>query len=154
MRRAFFFAPAAVMIGLTATSVAQPPALDPRTAIVVPAPQKAFILSQMRQFVGAVQRIADGLATGDKAKVVEAARSRGLGAMRAMTDKPVGLENSMPAQWKSFGHTTHQGFDEIAEAAEQNKLTAEILALLAATMKNCIACHQTFRLVEGEAPRR
>jgi cytochrome c556 len=153
MRRATVLASGAIFValGIASATFAQQAAQDARAPILVSEPKKAFILKQMRLFVAAIQQISDGLATNDKAKVAEAALSRGTNAIRAMPDKPAGLEEPMPSGFRTFGRATHQGFDAIAAAAEGNKSTEEILALLAATMKNCVACHQTFRLVEGEA---
>lgn len=156
MRLSSVFASGVVVLalGVAGATLAQQPALDTRAPLVVTGPQKAFILTQMRLFVAAVQRISDGLATGDRAKVAEAARSRSFAAVHAMPNRPQGMENALPPNWRTFGHAAHHGFEAIGDAAEQNKSTEEILGLLAATMANCVACHQTYRLVEGEPAAR
>ncbi|MCI4677831.1 hypothetical protein K9U39_13745 [Rhodoblastus acidophilus] len=150
MRRIPLLASAALGVALggpISVVWAQQPAQDPRSPVAVTATQKAFILGQMRRFVVAIQQIDEGLAEKDKAKAVAAARSRGMKAMRAMTDKPKGLEDAMSPEWKRRGVDTHMGFDAIADAVEQNKSTDEILGMLGATTKNCVACHQSYRLV-------
>jgi cytochrome c556 len=157
MRRIFLRAPLAfgLALGLTfGVACAQQTEPDLRTPTVRTPAQKAFVLEQMRLFVASIQQISEGLAADDKAKVAAAARPRGLIAIRALPNKPPGLSEAETPEWKSFGMATRNGFDAVADAAEKSASTAEILALLATTTKNCVACHQTFRLVEGDPTER
>ncbi|WP_374545285.1 hypothetical protein [Rhodoblastus sp.] len=146
MRRIWIIA----LVALAGAAAAQQPEPDARAPAVRTPAQKAFVMEQMRQFVMSIQQISEGLSADDKAKVAAAARPRGLIAVRALPNKPAGLADAETPEWKTLGMATRQGFDAIAEAADKNVSTEEILALLASTTKNCVACHQTFRLVEGD----
>ena len=149
MRRKIALSALALALGLASAAPAQEAFQDPRAPAARTPAQKAFVLEQMRLFVGSIQQIAEGLASNDKAKVAAAARPRGLIAVRALPNKPAGLADVETAEWKGFGKATRNGFDAIADAAERDASTAEILTLLATTTKNCVACHATYRLVES-----
>jgi hypothetical protein len=56
----------------------------------------------------------------------------------------------LPAPWKQFGGGTRRGFDELADAAKSGAPKEKSLAILAATMANCVACHQTYKIVEAD----
>ena len=39
------------------------------------------------------------------------------------------------------------GFDEMAGAAQAGAAPDKLMGMLGETMRNCVACHQTYRLV-------
>ena len=121
--------------------------LEKRAPTARSSEQKAFVLEQMRLFVASLQAIDEALTKGDKAGVAAAARPRGLQAIGASA-KPPGLAEAETPEWKAWAKATRQGFDDIAAAAEQGALDGKILAGVAATMRNCISCHATYRIVE------
>jgi hypothetical protein len=124
---------------------------DARQPTIRTPEQKAFVLGQMRLLVASLQAMDEGLAERDAAKVVAAARLCGLEAVRALA-KPPGLAESETPEWKAWGMATRKGFDELAEAAEQGASVEKILGLRSVILKNCIACHEAFR-IETPAPR-
>jgi cytochrome c556 len=121
---------------------------DSRQAVAVTAAEKAYILEQMRLFIGSIQTIAEGLSTGDNAKVAEAAAARGRRANANDPHFPAGLGAKLPPLWKQMGGGIRGGFDELADAAKSGAPKEKSLGILAATMRNCVACHQSFRLVD------
>ena len=71
-------APLALLLLAQPALAAKPP--NSRQPFAATAPERAYILEQMRLFVISLQQIADGLATGNKAEVAEAAAARGRSA--------------------------------------------------------------------------
>jgi cytochrome c556 len=51
-----------------------------------------------------------------------------------------------------MGGSVRRGFDELADAAQNGAPKEQQLAILAETMKNCVACHQTYRIVDAPEP--
>ena len=148
MRLLLILSLTALLIG--ASAVAQD-GIDPRRPALRTQEQKTFILDQMRLFVASIQAIDEGLSEHDCAKVAAAARPRGLNAVRVLP-KPPGLQESETPEWKAIGMATRRGFDEIADAADQGAPAEKILAVLGSTLKNCVACHQTFQIETSREP--
>lgn len=126
------------------------PASDQRRAIVLNADERDLVLAEMRTMLGSVQGIVAGLAQKDARAVAEAARRSGSAAVQAV---PPALMAKLPLEFKQLGGRTHQGFDEIAVAGDQNEPVDMLLTRLAPQIANCVACHDVFRL-SAEAPQR
>lgn len=91
--------------------------------------------------LGSVQRIAEGLGRGDRALISEAARRSGNRMARAT---PTSVRAKVPKAFEELGGSTHLMFEELATRAETGD--ADQLAVhLGHTMKQCMACHATFR---------
>jgi len=129
------------------TSATADPAEDTREAAVHTKVERAYILGQMRLFLTSVQTITEGLADGKLDVVAEAAAARGMKRNSNDPDFPKTLGAKLTPLWKQMGGGTRKGFDQIAEAAQQGESRDKILGLLGQTMKNCVACHQTYKLV-------
>ena len=111
---------------------------DKRLSIRMKYDHREFVMSEMRHFVEGVQRINEGILTKNTKLIIEA---------------PKGLIKSVPLAFKKIGMDTHRKFDEIAETAKTNfdpKVTQKQLDGL---LRNCIACHSSFR-IDADRPKR
>jgi cytochrome c556 len=114
--------------------------------------ERAYILEQMRLLVESIQAITEGLATDHMEDVIEAAAARGLHRNANDPAYPASMKAKETPLWKQMGGGTRRGFDELADAAKNGATKEKQLAILAETMKNCVACHQTYRLVAAPEP--
>lgn len=122
---------------------------DTRQPFAVAAPEHAYILEQMRLFIVSIQAIDEALANGKTDAVAEAAAARGGRANKDDPNFPKTLGAKLPPLWKQMGRGTRTGFDQLADAAKSGAPTQKSLAILAETLRNCVACHQTYRLVDA-----
>ncbi|MBI5162700.1 MAG: hypothetical protein HY985_02225 [Magnetospirillum sp.] len=113
---------------------------DGRTAIVLAAADRDFVLAEMRQMLQAVRGVTTALAAGDGAAAAEAARAAGGAATHHV---PPTLMAALPAEFKHLGLGMHRGFDDLAAAAEP--VPAQ-LQRLSALLSLCVSCHQAYRL--------
>ncbi|WP_020176594.1 hypothetical protein [Methyloferula stellata] len=121
----------------------------PRTKI-----EKAYILEEMRLLFESIQTINEGLATDHMEDVIEAAAKAARGMRRNPSDPayPASMHFKETPAWKQMGGDVGRGFDALADAAKNGASKERQLAILADTMKNCVACHQTYRLAEAPQP--
>ena len=126
------------------------PRTDSRIAVALTAPEKAFVLDQMRLFVKSMEQIVTGLATGDKAMAAEAASARGAIRFRADGAMFPALSDKFPDKWKQLGQPMRKGFDELSKALAEGEDTTRALARLGALMSNCVACHESYRIVDAK----
>ncbi len=122
-------------------------AQDAREAAVRTPAERAFILNQMRLFLSSVQTIAAALPEGDIKTIVTEATARGRRGTPVGDIPPTMRAKETPA-WTALMSGARQGFDGIAEAASAGAPPIRIVGMLGDTMHNCVACHQSFRLVE------
>jgi hypothetical protein len=122
-------------------------AQDAREPAARTAAERAFILNQMRLFLGSVQTISSALAEGDMQTVATEATARGRRGTPA-SEIPPTMRAKETAGWTALMSGARQGFDGIADAASSGAPPARILGLMGDTMRNCVACHQSYRLVE------
>lgn len=121
---------------------------DGRTAIVVSADERTFVLGEMRVFLEAVQTITEDLAGQDMAAVAEAAHGVG---MASTGGEPAALIAKLPLEFKSLGMATHRAFDDLGAEASGIGDPMVVLGQLGAILNNCTTCHAGYRFaVEGE----
>jgi len=109
--------------------------------------EREFILKQMRLFLGSVQAIASALAEGDMHTVATEANARGRRGTPA-SEIPATMRAKETEGWTSLMSGARKGFDDIADAAASGAAPSRVLGLMGETMRNCVACHQSYRLVE------
>ncbi len=114
--------------------------------------ERAYILEEMRLLVESIQTITEGLATDHMEDVIEAAAARGMRGNANDPAYPAAMKVKETPLWKQMGRDIRHGFDDLADAAKNGAPKEKQLAILAETMKNCVACHQTYRLVEAPEP--
>ena len=118
---------------------------DTREAVQRTEVEKDFILEQMRLLLSSIVEVEDGLGSGDMDQVAREAAARGRKA-NANLARPPTLAAKESAAWKSMFVSVRSGFDEIAEKAKARAPASEINKMLTDTMRNCVACHQTYRI--------
>jgi len=119
------------------------PASDGRIAIQLAPGERDLVLGEMRDFLVALQTIAQAVVDKDPMAVVTAARRVGGNAQQGV---PAGLVGKLPLEFKQLGFDTHSRFDQLALNTEQFGDTAQVLPELATLMQNCIACHASYRI--------
>jgi hypothetical protein len=120
---------------------------DGRTSVLLQRGERDFVLEEMRQLLVATRGINQGLAQDDRALIAQSARSIG---MAAAHDAAPTLLAKLPLDFKRLAMPLHQGFDELAAAAEHGEPLPALHNRLIEQMDRCIACHAAFRLeVEG-----
>jgi hypothetical protein len=99
----------------------------------------------MRLFLTSIVEVEEGLGSGDLGLVAREAAARGRKANAALARPPT-LSAKESDAWKSMIGSVRTGFDQIAEEAIAGAPAAKINKTLADTMRNCVACHQTYRI--------
>jgi len=128
------------------------PGEDPREPAAFNSIERTYILGQMRLFIESLQLIAAGLASDNMGDVEEAAAARGGRRNANDPNFPKSINAHASPLWKQMGGGVRKGFDELANAAQNGAPKEKQLAILADTMKNCVACHQTYRLANAPEP--
>ncbi len=112
--------------------------------------ERTFVLNQMRLFLTAVAEIEEGLGAGDMDQVARVATARGRKATTTLARPPTLAAKESDA-WKGMIASMRNGFDQIADEAAARAPAVQINKTLADTMRNCVACHQTYRIsVDGK----
>ncbi len=124
------------------------PSNDGRLAILLPTAGRDLVLTEMRAMLKSVEGVVTGLAERDMKQVAAAARASGMAAAADMSPQ---LMIALPLEFKQLGLSVHQGFDELAAAAEEGLPPSEVLSQLGAQLNACVACHASYRLVPGSA---
>jgi hypothetical protein len=119
------------------------PASDGRMAVLMTPGERDLVLSEMRDFLIALQTISQAVVDEDTAAVVTAARQVGGSAQQGV---PASLAGKLPLEFKRLGFDTHSRFDQLALNAEQFGDTSGVLPELATLMQNCTACHAAYRI--------
>ena len=122
-------------------------AQDAREAAARTPAERAFVLSQMRLFLGSIQAILTAAADGDMKTVAAEASARGRKGTPVSAIPPAMKAKETPA-WTAMMGGARKGFDDIADAAASGATPQQISGRMGETMRNCVACHQTYRLVE------
>ena len=116
---------------------------DDRHALLLEPAERDLVLSEMRTFLSSVQAISEGLSKEDMSQVQKAASTAGVQAQEGM---PGPLMAKLPLSFKKLGRDTHKKFDLLALDAEQLGDPQHSLQQLSELMKNCVACHSTYKI--------
>lgn len=122
-------------------------AINKRMVIHVAAEEQAHVLTEMNDFLNALNTINQALATKDFETV---AKTASVFANHGNKGKPaveLSFESKVPPEWKLFARPLRQGFGEVALAAKQDPTIENVMSKLAKTTQNCVACHATFKIV-------
>ncbi|MBI2236334.1 MAG: hypothetical protein HYU60_05170 [Magnetospirillum sp.] len=115
---------------------------DGRTSVLLQAHERDFVLSEMRGLLAAVRDITAALAENNPAGI--AAAARGIG-MAATHDAPPTLLAKLPLEFKRMAMPLHDGFDELAKAADRGEPVSALTGRLAHQLDRCAACHGAYR---------
>lgn len=116
---------------------------DNRTAVMLGAGERVMILAEMRNLLGGVQGILEGINHGDMKQTSSAARAVG---MASAVDVNPALMAKLPMPFKQLGMSVHHDMDDLAQAAESGKSATELHTMLANTLSKCVACHASWQL--------
>lgn len=142
---AFAFAMLCLFLGAMVSVSCAGEIVDVREEIFRTEDEKAFILDQMRLLLSSIAEIEEGLGTSDMDLVAREAAARGRKANVTLA-RPPSLADKESEAWKSMFLLVRNGFDAVADLAKDRAPAASINKRLADTMRNCIACHQTYRI--------
>ncbi|ACB33587.1 hypothetical protein Lcho_1319 [Leptothrix cholodnii SP-6] len=117
-----------------------------RQSISVSAVEHAHLMTEMNDFMKAVNGIQEALSTQDFATVSAIATTMGpKGGKHDAVGKAV--HDKMPGEWFALAKPTHQQFMAVArEASRPDASVQSVLAPLALTTRQCVTCHATFKL--------
>lgn len=122
------------------------PSEDERVAVVLSKDERNLILNEMRNFLISTQGVSEAITNNDMSHVAKLASDAG---MKVEQSTPGSLLSKIPLPMKALGFDTRQKFDEIAADAVSLKDPAHSRKQLDQLMKNCIACHASYQLVEA-----
>jgi cytochrome c556 len=139
-------APAFFAHAQTALPAASTYAVTQRQSVAVSAVEHAHLLTEMNDFLNAVHAINVALSTKDFATVTALATAMGpKGGKHDAVGKAV--HEKLPQAWFDLAKPTHQHFLGVAKEASSPGATVEgVVAKLATTTQQCVACHATFKL--------
>ncbi|SCZ54870.1 hypothetical protein [Thiohalomonas denitrificans] len=116
---------------------------DQRIVLELPPDEHYMVLEEMRNFVVAIQQIADGLARDDFDQVAAAAKTMGSGAANEIPPRVV---NKLPETFKQLAGKVHTTYDAIELDAGSMADTHLALEQLGELYGYCVACHATYQL--------
>jgi hypothetical protein len=123
-------------------------ASDGRQVLVLAEGERDMVLSEMRAFLSSVQEIIVAANQDNMQAVSAAAKKVGFAAQQSV---PGSLMKKLPMGFKKLGMGTHKGFDQLAMDAIDLGDKSHSLDQLGELMKNCVACHQAYR-IDPEQP--
>jgi len=135
------------IIALPSLRAAPTFAEDTREPAVRTAVEREFILGQMRLFLSSIQVILSAAAEGDMKTVAAEAAARGRKGTPASSIPPT-MKAKETAAWTGLMGGARGGFDAIADAAAAGATPQDITGRVGDVMRNCVACHQSYRLVQ------
>ena len=118
-------------------------ALDAREKIFLNEAERHHVLSEMRLFLSSIQQIIQGVSEDDLKLVVEYAKKAGRAGSRGA---PPTLGAKLPEGFRLLGSQTHAKFDRLAMDVADLEDGSHAISQLSSLMKNCIACHATYRI--------
>lgn len=131
-------------LGVLLTAITLPAmSADNRTVIWLDEGEKSLLLSEMRQFLVASQRILEASLKDDMETVKITARQVGI---QQMNSTPASLRKKLPKGFKTLGPKIHKGFEDIAYEAETMGDSTVILKRLAELQQTCISCHAAYQI--------
>lgn len=116
---------------------------DGRQSLLLEEGERDLVLTEMRMFLNAAQQIIQAANEGDAEAIAAAATVVGREAQAAV---PGSLMKKLPLEFKKLGFDTHSRFDELAKSARQFGDTDVSLKQLSELMKNCVTCHEGYRV--------
>jgi len=117
--------------------------VDKREILPFSDAERNIVLTEMRQFVGALQEINQALANGDRDTAAKKATEVGMAAAGSV---PKELMQKLPMQFRQFGMATHRSFDEFAANIKEFDDPRASFGQLANLMSNCLSCHALYQI--------
>jgi hypothetical protein len=127
---------------------AHEPAVDARELVAFPEPMRVHTLANMRDHLQTLQQINAALGRGDFDAASTLAETR-LGMTSLAMHDAAHLAAYMPKPMQEMGSAMHASASRFAIAAQDAGATHDVrpaLAALDGVMRQCVACHATYRL--------
>ena len=121
------------------------PSEDERVVVKLSKDERNLILSEMRNFLISTQGVSEAITNNDLKLVAKLASEAG---MQAEKNTPSALLLKIPLAMKTLGFDTRHKFDQIASDAMKVSDPLHSRNQLDVLMKNCIACHASFKIIE------
>ena len=121
------------------------PSEDDRVAVNLSKDERNFVLAEMRKFLITTQAISEAITDKNLKYAASLASEVGI---KADKNTPGSLLSKIPMAMKTLGLDTHQKFDQIASDAVKINDPLHSRKQLDVLMKNCIACHASFKILE------
>ncbi len=114
-----------------------------RNVVALTAPEREFMLNEMRYYLDMLWVINDALSRDDFDAVAKVARSR----IPAMSSSPLPstLEAKLPSGFLLFWRSTHELVDELALIAEKSRNSRDTLRHAGILLQRCNECHALFQ---------
>jgi hypothetical protein len=133
------------MIGYKVVQGDVSPSEDERIAINLSKNERNLVLNEMRNFLISTQGVSEAISNNDLKLAAKLASEAG---MQAEKNTPGSLLSKIPFAMKTLGFDTRQKFDQIATDALKLNDPIHSRNQLDTLMKNCIACHASFKILE------
>jgi hypothetical protein len=119
---------------------------DGRTEILLSPSERDLVLTQMRQFLEAIQAVLADLGTSEASRKFQAAETAARKVGMGM-DKDVNptLVAKIPLAFKQMGMSVHHEFDRLADGIAQGETAPQIIRRLSTITSQCTACHEMYR---------
>ena len=145
---ALSLAPAHVSVAQTREPPVAPDAaknvdVDNRRGIMVRPNERTRILRSMRKYLVGLQAMNEALAKDDMKAAAEAART--MGGIN-LYEVQLMFPNRAAIEFRELAFDVHRDFDVVAKDAEEKKDAKYTLGQVAAIMKKCAHCHDTYKL--------
>lgn len=118
---------------------------DPDTRVILKLPndERHLVLTEMRNFVIAMQMMMEGLSEEDMSKVAKEARKMGSAAADTV---PPSVVAKLPDTFKQLAGKVHTTFDAIAMDAESLGDPGQTVSQIAELTQYCVACHAIYQV--------
>jgi hypothetical protein len=118
---------------------------DNRVAVNLTKDERNLVLNEMRNFLISIQGVSEAITNKDLKLAAKLASEAG---MQAEANTPGALLTKIPLAMKTLGFDTRQKLDQIAIDAKKLNDPLHSRNQLDVLIKNCIACHASFKIME------
>ncbi|OIQ98609.1 hypothetical protein GALL_194340 [mine drainage metagenome] len=121
------------------------PSEDNRIAVNLNKFERNLVLKEMRNFLVSTQGVSEAITNKDLKLAAKLASEAGMDAEK---NTPGSMLAKIPLAMKTLGFDTRQKFDQLASDAVKLNDPTYSRNQLDLLMKNCIACHTSFKILE------
>lgn len=133
--------------GHAAPAAPAPVSLARRTVVEATPQEVEHVLGDMQKLLRSMGEIQGALSSRDWTTIQRVAGAlKPEHTMGSRDPVSVSFHAKLPQGWSAYGAPMHQGFARIAAEAEGERRVDEVLRLLSATTRQCVACHAQFQL--------
>jgi len=117
---------------------------DGRVVILLDAPERLYILGEMRALLGHMQALTSAIANDDMDKVIEIAKTL---VDDSSGKTPTRIIAKMPLSFKKISINIHAGFKQLLAESIEKRDSKLALKQVSNIMQNCLACHASHSLM-------